>query len=460
MGAFVEPSPLGPDLSTSPREPRERPAPAGVSAVILAAGEGSRLGQPSKPLARVGGVSLLERAIVTVRSVGVTRVIVVVGHAKEAVERFVSSRGLDVELIENEHFSAGNGSSAVAGGQVAGRRFLLMMGDHVVEPAAIVRMISCRAPFAVAVDSRPAYCDVEEATKVRIVDGAVVAVARDLDPWDAVDAGIFVCDKSVVEIAERALAAGEGTWNDVKRHWIEDGRRLDAVDLAGSFWIDVDTPEDARRAERSIVSRAAAKPPDGVVSRRLNRPLSRLISLFLIRWGVSPTVVTLAAFATVVAAAAVVALGSRSAAALVLGGVLVQLASVVDGCDGEVARATLRTSRLGAVLDSVLDRLGDVAVLFALAVAAGLDSKAWAVFSAALAAALLVPYVKAAYESTMRTPFPPVRASFGRDARLLTVAVGAVALQPFWALAAVAVLSATEAGVRIAVALRAAARAS
>lgn len=428
--------------------------------MILAAGEGSRLGQPSKPLARVGGVTLLERAIATVRAVGITRVIVVVGHAKEAVERFVSSRGLDVELVENDRFSAGNGSSAVAGGQVAGPRFLLMMGDHLVEPAAIVRMISCRAPFAVAVDTRPAYCDVEEATKVRLVDGAVVSVGREVDSWDAVDAGIFVCDKSVVEIAERALAAGEGTWNDVKRHWIEDGRRLDAVDLAGSFWIDVDTPDDARRAERLIVSRAAAKPLDGVVSRRLNRPLSRWISLFLIRWGVSPSVVTLAAFALTVAAASMVALGLRSAAALVVGGLLVQLASVIDGCDGEVARATLRTSRLGAVLDSVLDRLGDVALLFALAVAAGLDSKTWAVLSAALAATLLVPYVKAAYEATARTAFPPVRASFGRDARLLTIAVGAVALQPFWALAAVAVLSAFEAGARVVAALRAAARVS
>ena len=128
-------------------------APPCVAAVILAAGEGSRLGRHSKPLARVAGVTLLERAVAAVRAAGVGRVIVVVGHAKEAVAQFVAQRGLEVELVENDGFSVGNGSSAVAGGQVAGERFLLMMCDHLVEPEAVARMIACHALFAVAVDT-------------------------------------------------------------------------------------------------------------------------------------------------------------------------------------------------------------------------------------------------------------------------------------------------------------------
>src|SRR4051794_22877903 len=210
-----------------------------VSAVILAAGAGSRLGQPSKPLALVAGVSLLERAVAAVREAGIERVIVVVGHARDVVGRFVLSRGLDVELVENDGFAVGNGSSAVVGGQVAGARFLVMMVDHLVAPDVIARMIDCPASFGVAVDTCPAACDVMEATKVRLAGGAVVAVGRGLDPWDAVDAGIFICDQSVVKAAELAVAAGEGTWNAVKRHWIADGRRLEAVDLAGALWIDV-----------------------------------------------------------------------------------------------------------------------------------------------------------------------------------------------------------------------------
>src|SRR3954447_18005896 len=321
-------------------EARRRRSNGGcVEAVILAAGEGSRLGRSSKPLTEVAGLTLLERTVASVRAAGITRVVIVVGHAKEAVAEFVSRRGLEVELVTNDRFSIGNGSSAVAGGQLVGERFLQMMCDHLVEPDAIARMLASTAAFAAAVDTGASYCDIDDATKVRLRDGAVVAVARDLDVWDAVDAGIFVCDRSVVETAEHALAAGEGTWNAVKRRWIMQGRRLEAVDLTGCFWIDVDTPSDARRAEKLIVARAASKPLDGLVSQRLNRPLSRSISLLLVRAGASPNAVTAASFGLTLAAAAAVAVGSRSSVALLAGGLLVQLASVVDGCGGEIARA-------------------------------------------------------------------------------------------------------------------------
>ena len=126
---------------------------APIAAVILAAGEGTRLGRPSKPLTRVAGVTLLERAVAAARGAGITRVLVVLGHAKEEVARFVTERGLDVELVENDGFLAGNGSSAAVGGQAAGDRFLLMMCDHLVDVDALARIVASDASFAVAVDT-------------------------------------------------------------------------------------------------------------------------------------------------------------------------------------------------------------------------------------------------------------------------------------------------------------------
>src|SRR3954470_17471952 len=49
----------------------------GVTAVILAAGRGTRLGFDCKPLAIVGGMTLLERAVLTARTAGIKRVVVV-----------------------------------------------------------------------------------------------------------------------------------------------------------------------------------------------------------------------------------------------------------------------------------------------------------------------------------------------------------------------------------------------
>ncbi len=419
-------------------------------AVILAAGSGTRLGEPSKPLALVARLTLLERAVATLQRAGVGRVIVVVGHAKDEVERFVRERELQVELVENEDFAAGNGSSAIVGGRAAGQRFLLMMADHLLEPEVVERMLSCGAPFAVAVDTRPRNCELEDATKLRVHDGRVVAVSRELEDWNAIDAGVFACDGAVVHAAEQAMAAGEGTWNAVKRHWIADGHRLDAVDVAGLFWIDVDTPEDVQRAERLLLRQASAKPLDGPVARQLNRRFSRPISLLLIRLGIAPNLVTVASFVLTCLAAGVLAAGATATAALVVGGVLVQAASVFDGCDGEVARATLRTSPAGAFLDATLDRVGDAAVLVALAVAAGLDSVTWAALAAALFGSLLAPYVKAAYEAAFSSPFPAgaIRFGAGRDVRLLLIAVSAVTLEPLWGLIVVAALANLEAARR------------
>jgi len=414
--------------------------------VILAAGTGARLNNACKPLTRVAGVALLERAVRTLRMAGVMRVIVVVGHAAQLVERFVYERRLDVELVENADFLRGNGSSALVGGRAAGGRFLVTMADHIVDEAALVQVVACPSRLAVAVDSDPRYCDVAEATKVRLDGRRVVDIGHGLERFDAVDAGMLVCDADLLQIAERSLAEGGESWNAVKRRCIAEGYQVEAVDLEGAFWIDVDTPQEARRAERLLVERAAAKRADGPVARHLNRRLSRPLSLLLVRLGVSPTTVTIASFLLTLAAAAALALGSFSPVSLIAGGVLVQLASVVDGADGEIARASLRASPYGGFLDSVLDRAGDAALLAGLALAAGLDTASWAALAVALFGTLQVPYIRARYEASFAHPLPSSSYRFGasRDVRLLLIAVFAVALQPFLGLAVTAALANLE----------------
>ena len=385
------------------------------------------------------------------RAVGIEEILVVVGYEKERLREFVRKRGLGVRLVENGDFGLGNGSSALVGARAAERRFLIAMVDHVVDREALRRLLRSEAAFALAVDSRPHVCDLDEATKVRLQGRRVVAVRRELDVWDAVDAGLALCDAEVADVAERCLVAGEQSWNAVKRRWLGEGSEIEAVDLEGLFWIDVDTAADRRRAERTLVSLAARKPLDGPVSRLVNRRLSRPISLVVLRAGLSPGAATVATFLFALAAAAVLALGAVWPAALVLGGILVQLASILDGVDGEIARASLRTSPFGGFLDSVLDRAADAAVLAALAVAAGLDAATWALLAAALFGSLMTPYVKAAYEAAYRRPLPrpisPITA--GREVRLLVASLSAITLQPLWGLVALAVLTNAEAVQRL-----------
>src|SRR3954466_9425688 len=141
----------------------------GVSVVILAAGRGTRLGFDCKPLAIVGGVTLLERAVVTARSAGIERVVVVVASLDGRVASFCHAHLRGVELALACDSQRGNGASAAAGLAHAGGRCLVMMVDHLHETATLERLMRADGDFVLAIDSRPAYVEVEEATLVRQV---------------------------------------------------------------------------------------------------------------------------------------------------------------------------------------------------------------------------------------------------------------------------------------------------
>jgi phosphatidylglycerophosphate synthase len=126
----------------------------------------------------------------------------------------------------------------------------------------------------------------------------------------------------------------------------------------------------APKLDAMAVLRGTAKPSDGIVSRYLNRPLSQRISwaLLLVR-GARPIHATIAS-----AAFALIMLWGMLAGGkpgLILGAILFQTASVIDGVDGEMARATFRTSALGATLDSAVDMMTNVLFLLGLTVHLG-----------------------------------------------------------------------------------------
>jgi CDP-L-myo-inositol myo-inositolphosphotransferase len=123
---------------------------------------------------------------------------------------------------------------------------------------------------------------------------------------------------------------------------------------------------DAPGASAEIL-RGTGKPTDGVVSRTLNRPLSRRISAVLLRIpGISPLHATIGT--AVIALAMFAALVFGGPVGLIAGALLFQAASVFDGVDGEIARATFRTSRTGAALDSAIDAVTNVAAMLGLAI--------------------------------------------------------------------------------------------
>lgn len=111
------------------------------------------------------------------------------------------------------------------------------------------------------------------------------------------------------------------------------------------------------------------------------------------RTGLSPNALTVTGLVIVVAGSALVVVDLRLAGAVILVG------SALDALDGAVARHTGRASTFGAFLDSVTDRLGDAAMLGAVAWA--VRDTGWLLAAAftAMVLALLTSYVRAKAES-------------------------------------------------------------
>ena len=151
------------------------------------------------------------------------------------------------------------------------------------------------------------------------------------------------------------------------------------------------------------------------------------------------------------AGAALLAAGRGLAGAL-----LVHASSVADGVDGEVARLQLRGGPRGALLDGVLDRVADAAILAGLGLWAldGHGTRGVLVLTVAATAGALLSMASKDRAAALGLPPAPERALGwllgGRDGRLLLVAVGALLGAPIAALAAVTATSALSLSLRVA----------
>jgi phosphatidylglycerophosphate synthase len=143
---------------------------------------------------------------------------------------------------------------------------------------------------------------------------------------------------------------------------LPEARRVE-VPRADAWWARVADAGAARRAEWELLKLLRTR-PGGLVARELNRRLSLPISRLLLNTPVTPNQVTLVAFLLGLVGVALIAGGGYGLA--VVGAALLQLNSIIDGIDGELARMRYTTSAAGAYLDSVADETISAALFAAI----------------------------------------------------------------------------------------------
>jgi phosphatidylglycerophosphate synthase len=135
--------------------------------------------------------------------------------------------------------------------------------------------------------------------------------------------------------------------------WLVLSRSVQCLPVPGEMWQRISSPEDRISAERKL-DRWLVKPTDGVFA-RMNRRISIPISRQLIKLPITPNMVSL--FTLVVGFASGLLFASGGYWKMLAGAVLSVWASILDGCDGEVARLKLLESDFGCWLETICDYL-------------------------------------------------------------------------------------------------------
>ena len=412
-----------------------------MKCLIIAAGKGSRLRPKgeSKPLIPVLGVPLIERVIRSAMQTQIDDFCVVTGYKGDGVRHFLDGLarrcGIGITHVINDAWEQGNGLSVLKARQhLNGGPFLLLMGDHLFDPAALhdlARNPLGEGEITLAVDSCTVnpLIDMDDVTRVKSENGKVRDIGKGLGAFNGFDTGMFLCTPGLFEALERSTAKhGDSSLTGGVRCLAAEGK-VNVFDIRGRFWLDVDDSKNLERAERELLGQMRDKPNDGPVSRYINRPVSLRISRRLTRLPVTPDQISLVSFLCSLIAAGLFALGGYPA--LLGGGILAQFASIIDGCDGEVARLKYCESDFGGWFDAVLDRYADAFLLFGLTwhlLAAGTTVLVIFTGFMAIIGSFMLSYTADKYDSLMReriTAGGKAGLRMGRDVRVFLIFLGA-----------------------------------
>jgi choline kinase len=246
-----------------------------MKAIILSAGQGSRLGHLTddrpKCLIEFSGRTLLDRQLDTLACAGVESAVVVTGFKDGLVEAALARRssGPTVETIYNPFYKVADnlGSLFMARDHLAGD-CLVWNGDTLVSDALMAKVLANTQPgICVTIDRKPTYD--EDDMKVIEEQGRLTAIGKRLSEGvNAESIGLLAFRAGGAgqfrTAIERDIRTSEGTtiWYLRVIHHIAQEADVWTLDISGEEWSEVDFPEDVDRAsgftERWDAARNAA----------------------------------------------------------------------------------------------------------------------------------------------------------------------------------------------------------
>jgi len=241
-----------------------------MKAVILAAGIGQRLGnlagKKPKCLLEFGGISLLERHLLTLQHYRIKDIIVVSGFQSEIIADEISrSAAIDItRTVKNPDYEKGSLISLLSGIEALqnDKDFILMDADVLYEQKIIGRLINTKINNCFLLDRN--FISGDEPVKLCVQDGQLVDFRKQIDKdlqfeIQGESVGFFRFSAEMVKklVAKTKLYLAEGQedapYEEIIRDLLlEDPDNFGYEDITGMKWIEIDFPEDIKRAQSEI----------------------------------------------------------------------------------------------------------------------------------------------------------------------------------------------------------------
>jgi len=244
-------------------------------AVILAAGNGSRLASVSgslpKPLVDFKGKPILEHVMLAAQKAGIREFVIVIGYRGDAIKsHFARDHRFPITWVENPDYHKANGVSLLKARHLIRDNFLLLMSDHLFQPqtaATLLRQPIRNDEVILAVDEKlDTIFDMDDATKVCRMGDYIIDIGKQIRCYDAVDTGMFLCSPVIFGWLRASKTNDNCSLSDGMRQMAQR-RKLRAFDIGDALWQDIDSPATLAYAEGLSVFPPASFESEEVMAR-------------------------------------------------------------------------------------------------------------------------------------------------------------------------------------------------
>jgi phosphatidylglycerophosphate synthase len=301
-------------------------------AILVAAGTGIDKEKLSLfPQKILCGVPQLLRLIIMAERIGIRRFTIIVEEEDPSLKELVrKDKRIKSEIVWHKL-----GSSV----KLEEKPCLILQSNLVINTLALSSLLNC------SVKSNEIAMLVEESKDAWVKTRGSIVEEVFLEGGKAV--GAFVAYGNLLE---------KSILNSLSlKSWVEElaGREgVKAVKVSDGYWMRLSSSENSVKKAEKLLFSYVGKTETGWISRNINSKISIPTSKLLVRTPLTPNMISVTINLIGMLCGLFYALGHP-----VIGALFLQIATILDRCDGEVARVKLMETKRGQWIDTICDQL-------------------------------------------------------------------------------------------------------